>query len=331
MEVPTLATGPGLAWRSAALTDIAGLAGLFGAIELEAPIGLESQPGEIRARLTRPRLDLEADTLLGVDAAGTLLAYAEAADMGVGGGQFRVRLTCAVHPDAAGDVLTASLEWLARRARQMRYERNPDLPGVVAVRCAAADETRRAALTAAGFAVDHWHREMIRSVARPVPAPPPPGGVVVIPYAPRYREAARLAHNDAYTDDPHGVLFDAQDWPRQATGLPSFRPDASFLALAGPAAGQDVAAFVLSLQHRDTTGARIGTLQSVGTRRQWRRHGLATIVISRTLAAYQQAGFTEARLQVCSHNTSAILLYTKLGFNTGDRGYAILQAPIDPD
>jgi ribosomal protein S18 acetylase RimI-like enzyme len=325
-----MSAGP-TAWRPAALTDIAGLAGLFQAIELEAPIGLETETAEIRARLTRPQLDLGADTLTGVDATGALLAYAEAADMGVGGGRFRVRLTCAVHPSADSDLLPASLDWLTRRARHMRAERSPDLPGVVAVRCAAVDETRRTALTAAGFAVDHWHNEMIRGVAQPVPAPPPPSGTVVIPYTAQYCEAVRLTHNDAYTDDPHGVVFDTQDWPRQATGLASFRPDASFLVLAEPTAGQDVAAFVLSLEHHDTTGARIGTLQSVGTHQRWRRHGLATIVISHTLAAYQQAGFTAARLQVCSHNTSAVQLYTKLGFTTSDRSYAILQAPSDPD
>lgn len=33
-------------------------------------------------------------------------------------------------------------------------------------------------------------------------------------------------------------------------------------------------------------------------------------------------------LQVCSHNTSAVSLYTKLGFTTSDRGYPVLQGAI---
>jgi ribosomal protein S18 acetylase RimI-like enzyme len=51
-------------------------------------------------------------------------------------------------------------------------------------------------------------------------------------------------------------------------------------------------------------------------------------LISHALTAYQQAGFATARLQVCSHNTSAVSLYTKLGFTNSDRGYASMMGPI---
>jgi ribosomal protein S18 acetylase RimI-like enzyme len=313
--------------------DAEGLAGLFEAIDLAAPIGLETGPGEISARLSMPRLDLLTDTMIGVDAARGPVAYAEAADMGVGGGRFRIRLTCALHPDTGGDVLATVLDWLTARARQMRSERRPDLAGVAAVRCAAADQARRTALAAAGFAVDHWHHEMTRNVAGPRPERPAADGVVIVPYDAQYSEAARLAQNDAFTDEPHGRLLDARDWPQYATGLATFLPEASFLALAdtgGPAAspGEQVAAFLLSLEYRDQTGNRAGTLLSLGTRGRWRRHGLATALIGHALNAYRQAGLATARLEVCSHNTSAVSLYTKLGFTVSDRGYALLMSPI---
>jgi mycothiol synthase len=332
--VPTAADGEsGISWRAAELADADDLAGLFQAIELAAPIGLETEPGEIRARLSMPRLDPRADTMIGIDAAHGPVAYAEAADMGVGAGRFRMRLTCALHPEVGGDVFGTVLDWLTGRARQMHAERHRDLPAVLGARCAAADHARRAALTAAGFAVDHWHHEMIRDVAEPVPVRPLPDGMLIIPYEARYCEAARLAQNDAFTDEPHGRLLDAQDWPQYAVGLATFLPGASFLALpgdAGPAADQDqhVAAFVLSLEHRDQDGNRAGTLLALGTRRRWRQHGLSTTLISHALTAYRQAGYTTARLQVCSHNTSAVSLYTNLGFTNSDRGYASMMGPI---
>jgi mycothiol synthase len=322
-----------VSWRAAGLADAVDLAGLFAAIEAAAPIGLETGPGEIAGRLSMPRLDAAADTLVGTDAARGLVAYAEAADMGVGGGQFRVRLTCALHPGAGGDVLGVVLDWLMARARRMRSERHDDLAGVAAVRCAAADHVRHAALTAAGFELSHWHHEMTRGVTGPVPAGVAADDVAVVPYAERYSEAARLAQNDAYEDEPHGRLLDAREWPQYATGLATFLPAASFLALdsagtpaAGP--GQQVVAFLLSLEHQGPGGARAGTLFSLGTRSRWRRHGLATTLISRALAGYQQAGLTTARLEVCSHNTSAVSLYTKLGFAVSDRGYTVLIGPI---
>jgi len=322
-----------ISWRAAGLADAVDLAGLFTAIELAAPIGLETEPGETIARLSMPQVDLRADTLIGTDAARGLIAYAEAAGMGAGAGQFRIRLTCALHPDAGGDVLGAVLDWLTGRARQMRAERHPDLAVVAAVRCAAADHARRAALTAAGFEVDHWHHEMTRGAAGPVPVRAAVDGVAIIPYDARYSEAARLAQNDAFADEPHGRLLDARDWPQYAVGLATFLPAASFLALdrvtdTAAGHGQQVVAFLLSLEHRDQSGDRAGTLLSLGTRSRWRGHGLATTLISHTLTAYQQAGLTTARPEVCSHNASAVNLYTELGFAASDRGYAILMGPI---
>ncbi|MGH3159395.1 MAG: GNAT family N-acetyltransferase [Streptosporangiaceae bacterium] len=332
-----------ISWRAAELADADDLADLFQSIELAAPIGLETEPGEILARLSMPRLDLRADTMIGVDAARRPVAYAEAADMDVGAGKFRIRLTCAVHPDAGrpdaghpgagGEILGTLLDWLTGRAGRMRSERHPDLAGVAAVRCAAADHARHTALAAAGFEVDHWHHEMIRNVAEPVPGRLVADGVVIVPYDARYSEAARLAQNDAFADEPHGRLLDAQDWPQYAVGLATFLPDASFLALgdmAGPATGhgQDVVAFLLSLEHCTQEGDRVATLLSLGTRRRWYRRGLATTLISHALTAYRQAGFATARLHVCSHNTGAVSLYTKLGFTSGDRGYVVLQGAI---
>ncbi len=145
-------------------------------------------------------------------------------------------------------------------------------------------------------------------------------------YRAGYEEAARIAHNDAYADDPGALLPDARSWPQHATGLANFLPDASFLALPGPAEGQDIAGFLFSLEHHDSTGTGEGSLHCLGTRKPWRRRGLAITLIGHALAAYQLAGFTTARLQVDSTNTSALRLYNQLGFTASGRGYAMLQA-----
>lgn len=148
-----------------------------------------------------------------------------------------------------------------------------------------------------------------------------------IPRLPGWRK------NEAFADEPHGRLLDARDWPKYAVGLATFLPAASFLALAdatGPARGQgqQVAAFLLSLEHQGQSGDRAGTVISLGTRSPWRGQGLATALISHALTTYRQAGLSTARLEVCSHNATAVSLYTKLGFTASDRGYAILMGPI---
>ncbi len=317
----------GLIWRPASQADALAVAALFQEIERLAPIGLETEPAEVQARLSRPQLDLATDTLAGLDRAGKLVAYAETADMGVGQGQLRIRVTSAVHPDLGPEVVASTLDWLLARARSLLRDRSPGLPGVLGARCAAADQARLALLTKAGFEVDRWHQDLIRGVAEPMPSSPPPG-VTIVPYDPRYTEAARIAHNDAYAEDPGALLPDVQSWPQHAIGLPSFLPDASFLALAGTAAGQDVAGFLFSLEHHDSAGVSEPLLYCLGTRPSWRRRGLATTLIGHALAAYQRTGFSTARLEVDSTNTTALSLYTRLGFTPSGRGFAMLQAPI---
>jgi mycothiol synthase len=311
-----------LSWRPAEPADAAAVAGLFQAVERSAPVGLETELAEVQARLSSSRLDLAADTLAGVDAAGALLAYAEAANMGIGQGQVRIRVTSAVHPELGADVVASTIDWLLSRAKGLLREQGDGLPGVLGARCAATDQARFAMLTEAGFEVVRWHQDMVRGLA-PVRIEPPPG-VAIARYDPGYAEAARVAHNDAYADDPGALLPDAAIWPQHAIGLASFLPDASFLALADTTAGAEVAGFLFSLDG----GSGEGLLYCLGTTKPWRQRGLATAMIGHALAAYQQAGFVRARLEVDSTNASALRLYSALGFSGSDRGYAMLQAPI---
>jgi mycothiol synthase len=313
-----------LAWRPAGHSDATGVAELFRLIELAAPLGLETELAEVEARMSRPGLDLRADTLVGTDPAGTLLAYAETADMGVGNGQARVRVTCAVLPGLDAEITRAALDWALGRARLLVQDHHPGLPFVLGARCAAADHARSGWLAQAGFRIVFWLRDLERPVAPPPPVSPLPG-IMVIGYDPRHDEAARLAHNDAYAADPGALLPDAEGWPLHATGLATFLPGASFLALTGD---QEIAGFLFSLEHRDTAGLRQGTLHCLGTREPWRRRGIAAALIAHALTAYQQAGFTTATLQVEDTNTAAIGLYGRLGFADSGRGYAILQAPV---
>src|ERR1700677_357959 len=313
-----------LAWRPAGPADAAGITDLFRAIELAAPLGLETEPAEVEARMSRPGLDLLADTVVAVDAADAIRVYAEAAEMGTGQGRVRIRLTCAVRPGLDDQITGTTLDWLLARARQLLSERHPGLPGVLGARCAMADRSRLALLGQAGFEVVFRLQDLVRGVTPPLPAALP-ADISITGYDPRFDEAARVAHNDAYADDPGALLPDTRGWPQHATGLATFLPEASFLALT---AAEEIAGFLFSLEHHDNAGAREGTLLCLGTRARWRRRGIAAALIGRALAAYHLAGITTARLQVEDTNVSATELYRGLGFADSDRGYVILQAPV---
>src|SRR5439155_25527869 len=105
---------------------------------------------------------------------------------------------------------------------------------------------------------------------------------------PRHDEATRVAHNDTYADSPSALLPDAQAWPQHAVGLPNFLPDASFLALADTADGHDIAGFLFSLEHHDVTrAAGEGALHCLGTRKPWRRRGVAPTRATPALPAHR--------------------------------------------
>jgi ribosomal protein S18 acetylase RimI-like enzyme len=302
---------------------------LFGEVARTSPIGLETELAEVQARLSMPRLDLSRDTMTAVDSEGEIVAYAEAADMGVGDGRMRIRLTNATAADFDDASALRTRQWLLDRAGQLREERHPDLPAVLGTRCAATDAARLSGLTESGFTVANRHHDLVRPVQPPIPRAPAPPDVVIEVFDRRRDEAVWRAHNDAHADMPGALLPDAQSWPQHATGLDNFLPDASFLAVAGDRTSPEIVAFLFSLEQRDHTGAREASLHCMGTRRPWRRCGLATALVSHALAAYQKAGIAQARLQVTASNTAAVNLYQRLGFVDSGRGYTILQRAID--
>jgi ribosomal protein S18 acetylase RimI-like enzyme len=311
----------GLTWRPAGTPDAPDIADILAEVARVTPVGIDASVTDVRARLSRPRLDADLDTRLAVDAAGRPVAYAEAADMGVGQDTFRVRLTSAVRPDAPAGTDAAAYRWLLARAAEQRAERHPELPGAVGARCAAADPDRLALLTGHGLELAYWEQDMVRPLDGPVRAEPP-AGMRIVPYHRRYDEPARLAHNDAYADVPGALLPDQQTWPQHAVGLDSFLPDASFLALTDD---DQIAAFLFSLA---VAGGREAQVDCLATRRPWRRRGLATGLIQHALDSYQRAGFRHARLQVRSDNAEAVRVYTALGFADSGRGFALMYGAL---
>ena len=74
---------------------------------------------------------------------------------------------------------------------------------------------------------------------------------------------------------------------------------------------------------------RRGWLQSVFTRRPWRRRGLATALIARSLVVLRERGQTSAALGVDADNPSGALgLYEGLGFAVDQRAIALAKGDV---
>jgi ribosomal protein S18 acetylase RimI-like enzyme len=302
-----------LTWRPAAAGDVEAIADLYEVIERSAPVDRNTEPVEVRLRL-----DSVDDSLLAVDSSGRALVLADVTDVGEAAGAVRVRVGAAIHPDADDEVRRRTHDWLLERAQRLRDERRPGMPAMLGTRCAAVDTAWLALLTGSGFEVVHWQYDYLRALDRPVDLVPPPDGVTIVLYDTRYDEPARLAHNEAYVDDPNARAYDAADWPGHTTTNPRYVAAASFVALAG----DDVAAFLFSQEHDGD-----GFLDCLGTVAPWRRRGVGAAIVTRALAAHREAGYRRARLNVRSDNGDAVRLYDRLGFVHSGREYAICVRP----
>jgi mycothiol synthase len=82
--------------------------------------------------------------------------------------------------------------------------------------------------------------------------------------------------------------------------------------------GDEVAGAVMpaiSPIENELLGTRRGWLEHVSVRRPWRRQGLASALIVRSMLALREAGMTEAALGVDADNlTGAVGVYERLGF-----------------
>lgn len=79
--------------------------------------------------------------------------------------------------------------------------------------------------------------------------------------------------------------------------------------------GDEVAGAVLNGIHTDADGGRTGWLDSIFTRRPWRKRGLARALIARSLALLRARGLDDAHLGVDLANPNqALALYESCGF-----------------
>lgn len=77
----------------------------------------------------------------------------------------------------------------------------------------------------------------------------------------------------------------------------------------------EVAGAVVNGIHTDADGGRTGWLDSIFTRRPWRKRGLARALIARSLALLRDQGFDDAYLGVDTANPNqALALYESCGF-----------------
>jgi mycothiol synthase len=211
-----------------------------------------------------------------------------------------------------------------RRARELAAIENPASPifGSWSWDSQAGDV---ALLEAFGFERKRWFFDMVRPTLDEIADVPLPEGLEVRPIDGSLARRVWDADVEAFED--HWGGFDSSEEHLQRW-LASPRTDLSIWVVAFD--GDEVAGGVLNTidaEQNAALGLQRGWLSSVFTRRAWRRRGLATALIARSLEVLRERGQTSAALGVDADNPSGALgLYEGLGFEVHARSAAWRKA-----
>jgi len=179
----------------------------------------------------------------------------------------------------------------------------------------AGDE---ALLASAGFAPARYFFDMVRPTLDEIPQIPLPDGLEVRPASAADARAVWQADVEAFRDH-WGGYDDSEESLRRFLDEPEFDPSLWVVAWDGNEIAGGVINAIYPEENRQLEQQR-GWLDSVFTRRPWRRRGLARALIARSLSVLREAGMTSAVLDVDADNpTGALGLYESVGFEVAQR------------
>jgi mycothiol synthase len=323
--VTPVAVGTQCTYRPARLEDMAGVHQLLAAIAALNPNYYAPNLEDIKRDFADPWCVPETDTRVAVAPGGAIIAYCRVLANPEPEDTLCAYLDDDVHPEQREPrahhnqgLEEPLLDWLeargAARLREIAAAHPTHTPPVMRLGCWDTEPGRRARYEQRSFRPVRYFYRMRRDLSQPIPDRPLPAGLTLHTYRPELDEQMRQTFNESFRD---GWTFDTvtpSDWQQFFVQRSTFRSDLSFAIMEG----EEVVA--ISVNRFDPvvakrTGFKSGWIGSLGTRRAWRKRGLASALLVASMRAFQAAGLEYAGLGVDAQNpTGALGLYEGLGF-----------------
>ncbi len=233
-----------------------------------------------------------------------------------------------VHPAHRGNAVDDQLlDWAEAQCRERALAGPPSLPRSVRHHCQTSQTEYIARLEQRGFAPVRYYYRMRRDLSQPIPEVQLPEGLTLRGYTPDLNRVMMQAFNESFLDHWSFEPVSEKDWEMFFIQRDGFRPDLSFVVMDGA----EMAAFafnVVSPEENALAGLAAGWVQDLGTRRPWRKRGLATALLCASMRAFKAAGLEVALLGVDSENpTGALGVYERVGFAPYKR-FVALEKPV---
>jgi ribosomal protein S18 acetylase RimI-like enzyme len=257
----------------------------------------------------------ETDTLLAINAAGRAAGLgAVFANPEPTAGRWAY-LWHVVHPDDRPCGLEEHiLSWLEVRAEQVLAAIDSDLPAAIRIGCEDKLHECIALYNKHGFRPSRYFYRMQRDLNKTIAKFPMPEGITFHNYHADMDPALMAALNEAFQDHWGFQPVIEQDWQVWFVGMQDFRPDLSFIAMES----EEIVGFsmnAVSPEENQRKGINEGWIHQLGTRRAWRKRGIANALLTETMRAFKAEGLDYATLGVDTQNgTGALGLYERLGF-----------------
>ncbi|MCW1970339.1 MAG: GNAT family N-acetyltransferase [Anaerolineae bacterium] len=233
-----------------------------------------------------------------------------------------------VHPSHQRQGIgTALLRKIGERLEQLARQVEPNLPHTVATYVQEKEKAGQAFAHRHGFGIVRYLYEMTRPLdALPDPDHYPlPAGVELRPALPAHDRAIYNARREAFLDHWGSSLSSEEEFQ---SWVKDEQRDPSLYVVAW--SGDDVAGLILnviSASENESSGRKRGYPDPIAVRRPWRKQGLATAMLVRSLHRLHERGMTEAALSVDSENPNgALRIYERVGFRAVKQVFAYQKA-----
>ena len=265
-------------------------------------------------RNCNPREDMIVVEAGGEPVATARVAWSEQAESG----DHVYYTMTATHPDWQGEPLQKAVqEWATLRARQISAGHPAGEKKFYEDWVTETELAKINMLEEFGFVEERFWFEMFRDLSEPIGNTELPEGLEVRAIKPEHYRPIWEALDEAFRDHwghVDGTEEDFQRWLNKIDKVDGYNPDIWLVAFDG----EEVAGMVLNgifEEENQMLGVKRGWTDPICVRRPWRKRGLATALINKSLALLKEIGMTEGALGVDTINPSgALKLYEKCGY-----------------
>jgi len=207
------------------------------------------------------------------------------------------------------------LLWMEKRLCEIAATHPIDVAKLFQVNVSQFQQGTSIMLERSGYQAVRYYYQMVRPTLDDIRQFQLPDGLELRPATPEhYRLIWKLVDETSQDEWGHKKLTE-QDYQEWLTS-PDFQPD--LWQVAWDTTTDQVVGHVLTFIHHDENkqfNRKRGYTEGIGVARSWRKRGVASALISRSLQAQKTAGMTESALVVDSDNPSgATRLYESCGF-----------------